>query len=302
VEVDKILTTKAQNLNLTTIKVIGDGNCLQYATNAAHKEQTNLYLADNDDLRLLATALAREHIRQQIVTATDDTRGIMEDELKVIELTATKAYYHYPGTYMNALASIRHGPLIVITDGPGMGPATYLPIKEMTEILFGTKKTNPAPQAPYLPPIYILNRTTVNPPHYDATKPSDIPTPTPVTQPITPPALDATVEPTRQPAMPPRPPTIQRLPQHPELGLPRDAPHLHPGSTPGTDPRTETPPDPREPPNNRRNLEGANPQTRRRSQDLITSTPSPENRHTARVSLKTQTSKKDAQDQHHLTT
>ena len=39
--VDKILTTKAQNLNLKTVKVIGDGNCLQYATNAAHKEQTN---------------------------------------------------------------------------------------------------------------------------------------------------------------------------------------------------------------------------------------------------------------------
>ena len=182
-----------------------------------------------------------------------------------------------------------------------MGPVTYLPLKEMTEILFGTRTMNPAPQAPYLPPIYILNRTTVNPPHYDATKPSDIPTPNPITQPITPPALDPTVEPTLQPAMPPRPPTIQRLPQHPELGLPRDAPYRHLGSTPGTDPRTETPPDPREPSNNRRNLEGANPQTRRRPQDLITSTPSPKNHHTARATPKTQTSKKDAQDQHHPT-
>ena len=86
-------------------------------------------------------------------------------------------------------------------------------------------------------------------------------------------ALDPTTEPTQQSAMPPPPQTIQGLPQHPEQGLPWDAPHLHPVSTPGTDPRTETPPDPREPPNNRRNLQGATPQTRRRSLDLITSTP-----------------------------
>ena len=145
-KVDKILTTKAQNLNLTTVKVIGDGNCLQYATNAAHKEQTNLYLANNDDLRLLATALAREYTLQQIEKATDDIRGIMEGELKEIELTATNSYYHYPGTYMNALASIRHGPLIVLTDIPEMGPVTYLPLKEMTEILFGTNTMNSAPK------------------------------------------------------------------------------------------------------------------------------------------------------------
>ena len=52
---NSILDTKAQTLNLSIIKVIGDGNCLQYAINAAHKEQTNQYLANNDDLRLLAT-------------------------------------------------------------------------------------------------------------------------------------------------------------------------------------------------------------------------------------------------------
>ncbi len=62
------LTAKAQTLNLATIKVIGDGNCLQYAINAAHKEQTNVYLANSDDLRLLATALAREFTRQQNCT------------------------------------------------------------------------------------------------------------------------------------------------------------------------------------------------------------------------------------------
>jgi hypothetical protein len=52
-EIDALLTTKAQQFNLVPIKVIGDGNCLQDAVNTAHKEQTNHYLANNDDLRLL---------------------------------------------------------------------------------------------------------------------------------------------------------------------------------------------------------------------------------------------------------
>jgi len=77
---------------------------------------------------------------------------------------------------MNSLASIRHEPLIALTDVPEMGPVTYLPLKEMTEILFGTNSMNPAPQAPYLPPIYILNRTTFNPPLNDATRLTDTPT------------------------------------------------------------------------------------------------------------------------------
>jgi hypothetical protein len=80
-EVDSILATKAQNLDLVTIKVIGDGNCLQYAVNASHKEQTNHYLANNDDLRLLATALARAHARKQ----KDQPKYLIDMELKTIE-------------------------------------------------------------------------------------------------------------------------------------------------------------------------------------------------------------------------
>ena len=49
-DANTILTAKAHILNLSIIKVIGDGNCLQYAINATHKEQTNLYLANNDEL------------------------------------------------------------------------------------------------------------------------------------------------------------------------------------------------------------------------------------------------------------
>jgi len=131
------------------------------------KNRRILYLANNDDLRLLDTALAREYTLQQIMTATDDIRGIMEDELKEIELTSTKSYYHYPGMHMNTLASIRHGPLFVLTDVPEMGPVTYLSLTEMTEILFATNY-EPRPLSNISPTIsptdlswYILNRTTV---------------------------------------------------------------------------------------------------------------------------------------------
>ena len=133
VEIDSLLTMKAQYLNLVPIKVIGDGNCLQYAVNAAHKEQTNHYLANNDELRLLATALTRAHIKQQ----TDQPRDIIDSELEVIERTAKHSHPQYPGTYMNALASIRNGPLIVISDVPGECPNTFLPLQEMTDILRG---------------------------------------------------------------------------------------------------------------------------------------------------------------------
>ena len=67
---------------------------------------------------------------------------------------------------MNALASIRNGPLIVISDIPGEDPATFLPLQEMTDIL------NAAPQEQHLPPIYILNITTIAPEHFGATKPA----------------------------------------------------------------------------------------------------------------------------------
>jgi len=85
-------------------------------------------------------------------------------EIRAIELTAKNRYYHpYPGTYMNALASIRHGPIIALTDIPGEEAITHLPLKEMTDILKGNTTARHAPHAPYLPPIYILNRKTSTP-------------------------------------------------------------------------------------------------------------------------------------------
>jgi hypothetical protein len=177
----------------------GDGNCVQYAVNATHKEQTNHYLANNDDLRLLATALARTHIRQQ----SDQPQDIIDAELEAIELTAINSHPHYPGTYMNALASIRNGPLIVISDIPGAGPNIFLALQEMTDILYGRPTT---PQEPQLPPIYILNRTTLDPEHFDATKTAENP-PTTTSRDI------AGI--LRQPtATFTPPPTIERHPHH----------------------------------------------------------------------------------------
>ena len=45
---------------------------------------TNHYLANNDDLRLLATTLVREHARRE----TGKPQDLIDDELKTTELTA----------------------------------------------------------------------------------------------------------------------------------------------------------------------------------------------------------------------
>jgi hypothetical protein len=64
---NSILDKKAQTLNLSIIKVIGDGNCLQYAVNESYRQQTGHYIADNDNLRLLATALTRAHLLNESI-------------------------------------------------------------------------------------------------------------------------------------------------------------------------------------------------------------------------------------------
>ncbi len=114
---------------------------------------------------------------------------------------------------MNALASIRNGPLIVISDVPGEYPNTFLPLQEMTDILRGphTAHGTPGPEEPHLPPIYILNRTSLDPEHFDATKHAAIPLtalgmpPTTATT-----LLDATEIPAPLLATLTPPPTMQR--------------------------------------------------------------------------------------------
>ena len=174
---------------------------------------------------------------------------------------------------MNALATIRHGPVIIISDTLGEDPTTYLPLNEMTDILHGNPNTHPSPHAPYLPPIYILNRTTINPPHFDASKPA----PRIETTPTAPNHLDPTAEPTLKLNMIPPPPTIQRQPHHPELNFDWDAPQPPSNQTFEAHPPPEDLTESQEPLTNQPyyipNQRSTSPPTRRRPQALITSTP-----------------------------
>jgi len=75
----------------------------------------------------------------------------------------------YPGTYMNALASIRHGPIVILHETPGSS-TTYHPLESMLTTIHGPQYTHPSPTRPLLPPVHILHRTSTNPPHFNATK------------------------------------------------------------------------------------------------------------------------------------
>ena len=92
----------------------------------------------------------------------------------------------------------------------------------MTDILRcpHTAHGRPGPEEPHLPPIYILNRTTLDPEHFDATKHAAIPLTAlgmPPTTAIT--LLDATEIPAPLPATLTPPPTIQPRSHHPKLDL-----------------------------------------------------------------------------------
>ena len=112
---DSALEKNAQVLGLETASTRGDGNCLQYAVNESHRQQTGKYIADNDNLRLLATALTRAHLLQE---AAHLPQSIIEAELRATNAAAHDGSMDYPGTYMNALAAIRHGPLVVLHETP----------------------------------------------------------------------------------------------------------------------------------------------------------------------------------------
>ena len=163
---DSALEKNAQVLGLETASTRGDGNCLQYAVNESHRQQTGKYIADNDNLRLLATALTRAHLLQQ---AAHLPQSIIEAELRATNAAAHGGCMDYPGTYMNALAAIRHGPIIVLHETPGSS-TTYEPLESMLTTICGHQVAHPTQTRPLLPPVYILHRTSTNPPHFNATK------------------------------------------------------------------------------------------------------------------------------------
>jgi hypothetical protein len=75
----------------------------------------------------------------------------------------------YPGSYMNALATLRHGPIIVLHEAPGSS-TTYQPLGDMLNAVYGHQVAHPINAIPLLPPMHILQRTSTNPPHFNATK------------------------------------------------------------------------------------------------------------------------------------
>ena len=131
-------------------------------------------------------------------------------------------------------------------------------------------------QEHYLQPIYILNRTTVNPEHFDAIKHAATPTTTLGMSPTTRTALLFVTEP---PAPPPvrckPPPTIVRSTPPPPPGVRpnRDSPHPSPDQTMAT----FSPPD--DQPERQYTTRSATTQTRRRPRTQITSTPYPKKSH-----------------------
>jgi hypothetical protein len=161
---DAKLEDIAQTQGLSTIKTVGDGNCLQYAVNEAHKAQTGSYLADNDNLRLLATELARNQIRQLASTRPQE---ITELEMKETKAVTQNGTYDYPEIYMHALASLRNGPIVILSETLGVS-TQFAPLENMTTTIRGPH--NPTPAEPRLPPIYILNRTSTDPPRLNFTK------------------------------------------------------------------------------------------------------------------------------------
>jgi len=78
----------------------------------------------------------------------------------------------YPGPYMNALATIRHGPIIVLHETPDSS-TTYQPLESMLTIMCGPHGTHHSHTRPFLPPVHILHQTSTNPPHFNATKQID---------------------------------------------------------------------------------------------------------------------------------
>jgi hypothetical protein len=183
---DLVLELNAQVLGSTTVITMGDGNCLQYAVNESHRQQTGKYIADNDDLRLLATALTRAQLSFE---AAHIPQSIIEDELRAVDVASQDGSMDYPGPYMNALATIRHGPIIVLHETPDSS-TTYQPLESMLTIMCGPHGTHPSHTRPFLPPVHILHQTSTNPPHFNATKQIDKQTITKPGHPLGPCTLD----------------------------------------------------------------------------------------------------------------
>ena len=149
----------------------------------------------------------------------------------------------YPGVYLNALASMRHGPIVVLQETPGSS-TTYQPLESMLKIIFGPQYAHPTHTRPLLPPVHILHRTSTNPPHFNATTQTQKQTHTEPEYPPEPRNLEEITPPTQLEIETIPPPAAKRpktspCPQSPVLpGL--CAATRTPEETPGRERRNQT--------------------------------------------------------------
>ena len=149
-------------MNLTTILVNGDGECLFYATNAAHFAQQNTFLLNHRILRLVACTVARNFLLHPN-NWIEGPEGPIQS-MRSMESALLPGRDSYDGSIFHALASIRNGTIIIIGENRNEAPQEFEPLTEMLRILYAP---NQAP--PRTPPIHLLHRTTAAPLHFDAT-------------------------------------------------------------------------------------------------------------------------------------
>ena len=142
----------------------------------SHFAQQNSYILNHHQLRILACTVARNFL----LCPNHWIDGASTISMTTIEKALLTGQYEYDDTILQALASIRNGPIITIEEsGRTM---THIPVEDMLRILFA-----PGPAPAPTPPIYILHRTSAPPDHYDATRSRTESSPNP-TKPTTPPS------------------------------------------------------------------------------------------------------------------
>jgi hypothetical protein len=157
---DDTLLTHAKRISsreLLSLQVEPDGNCLLYSVNTAHQaaSRDNTFILENDDLRMLAAAMAREH--NHIHGDTESKQTVLED---INDFIHDKCAFQSE-IIIEALASIRNGQIVIVEES-GIYK-TYNPNPEMRALLFDRPEEHQTTE-----PIYLLNRLTKSA-HYDAT-------------------------------------------------------------------------------------------------------------------------------------
>lgn len=160
ISANRKLEDNALTLNLTTTAVSATGNCLMHAVNTSHQTQTRNTTANHDDLRLVAATLTKEYLCR----------------IQAAENAAENNCDLYPGLFMNALATIRHGPIVVIAEEHPHNTFTYRPLTEMLKILHRIPNTTTKPLYTSFTVTQLPNTTTL-PGHFmQRTNPHSKPT------------------------------------------------------------------------------------------------------------------------------